>query len=71
MVYSVYPCLIAFIIAYMVYALIEKTLLFDVTYLVMSFWLLLGYTSCYATNQGYNIRGDYYIFNMKIHKKLI
>ncbi len=71
MVYSVYPCLIAFIIAYMVYALIEKTLLFDVTYLVMSFWLLLGYTSCYAINQGYNIRGNYYIFNMKIHKKLI
>lgn len=71
MVYSVYPCLIAFIGAYLIYAVIEKTLLFDITYLVMSFWLILGYTSCYAIDQGYNLRGSIYIFNMKIDKKLI
>ncbi len=71
MEYSVYPCLIAYVGAYFLYAIIEKTLLFDVTYLVMSFWLLLGYTSCYAIDQGYNRRGNFYIFNMKIHKKLI
>ncbi|MBQ8000536.1 MAG: O-antigen ligase family protein [Ruminococcus sp.] len=71
MVYSVYPCLIAFIGAYLCYTLIEKTLLFDVTYLVMSFWLIVGYTSCYAIDQGYNRRGNLYIFNMKLHKKLI
>lgn len=71
MVYSVYPCLIAYIGAYLVYAIIEKTLLFDITYLVMSFWLLLGYTSCYALDQGYNRRGSFYIFNMKLNKKLI
>ena len=71
MVYSVYPCLIAYIGAYLVYAIIEKTLLFDITYLVMSFWLLLGYTSCYALDQGYNRRGSFYIFNMKLNTKLI
>lgn len=71
MEYSVYPCLIAYIGAYLFYAIIEKTLLFDITYLVMSFWLLLGYTSCYALDQGYNRRGSLYIFNMKIPQKLI
>lgn len=71
MVYSVYPCLIAYIGAYLVYAVIEKTILFDVTYLVMSFWLFMGYTSCYALDQGYNRRGSYYILNMKLSKKLI
>lgn len=71
MEYSVYPCLIAYVGAYFLYAVIEKTLLFDITYLVMSFWLLLGYTSCYAVDQGYNRRGSLYLFNMKLPKKLI
>lgn len=69
--YSVYPCLIAYIGAYLVYAVIEKTVLFDITYLVMSFWLILGYTSCYAIDQGYNRRGNIYLFNLKFNKKLI
>lgn len=71
MVYSVYPCLIAYIGAYLVYAIIEKAMLFDITYLVMSFWLFLGYTSCYAVDQGFNRRGNIYILNMKLSKKLI
>ena len=71
MTYSVYPCLIAYIGAYLVYAVIEKTVLFDITYLVMSFWLILGYTSCYAIDQGYNRRGNIYLFNLKFNKKLI
>ncbi len=71
MTYSIYPCLMAFIVAYLVYALVERTMLFDITYLVMSFWLILGYTSCYALDFGYMRRGSYYIFNKKLHKRLI
>lgn len=69
--YSVYPCLIAFICAYLVYALIEKTILFDVTYLVMTFWLLLGYTSCYALDFGYSRRGHLTLFGKYVPKRLI
>ncbi|MBQ4105046.1 MAG: O-antigen ligase family protein [Clostridia bacterium] len=71
MVYSVYPCLLAFIGAYFCYALIEKTVLFDLTYLVISFWLILGYTSCYALDFGYMRRGNFYVFGKEIHRKLI
>lgn len=71
MAYSVYPCLVAFIGAYFCYAVIEKTILFDLTYLVISFWLMLGYTSCYALDFGYMLRGEYTVLNRQIPKKLI
>ncbi len=71
MTYSVFPCLISFIVAYLVYAVIEKTILFDITYMVMSFWLILGYTTCYALSSGYQRRGIIYIGNFKLNKKYI
>lgn len=71
MTYSVYPCLMAFIVAYLVYAFVERTVLFDMTYLVMSFWLILGYTSCYALDFGYKARGCYYVFNKKLARRLV
>ncbi len=71
MQYSVYPCLLAFIGSYFCYSLIEKTILFDMSYLVISFWLVVGYTMCYAKDFGYRRRGSYQIFGKEIHKKLI
>ncbi|HHZ06916.1 MAG TPA: hypothetical protein GX401_09090 [Clostridiales bacterium] len=44
---SIFPCLFAFIVAYCVYAAFEKTLLYEQTYMVVMFWLVLGYMSCY------------------------
>ncbi len=61
MTHSVYPCLMAFIVAYLIFSLVERTILFDVTYFVMSFWLMLGYTSCYALDLGYARRGSYQV----------
>ncbi|MGN0453268.1 MAG: O-antigen ligase family protein [Ruminococcus sp.] len=69
--YSVYPCLLAFLGAYFLYAFVEKTLLFDVTFLVMSFWLILGYTVCYALDFGYFRRGSVSLGKLKIDKRLI
>ena len=70
MTYSVYPCMIALLGAYLGYALIERTILFDFTFIVVTFWLLLGYMSCYAVDLGYNIRGSVILFNKKLPKKL-
>ncbi len=72
MMYSAYPCLLAFMFAYFVYALVEKTILFDVSFLVISFWMVLGYLSCYAIDFGYDRRGKtkFKIFGKHIRKRL-
>ncbi len=44
---DVYPCLFAFLSAYLIYSLFERALLYDISFLVMWFWLMTGYMSCY------------------------
>lgn len=44
-----YPCEICFLLAYLIYACFEKTLLYDLSYMVMFFWLILGSVSCMLT----------------------
>ncbi len=44
---DVYPCLFSFLFAYLFYALFEKALLYDISFMVMWFWLMMGYISCY------------------------
>ena len=44
---SPFICLFAFICAYCVYALVEKTILLEHTYMVCILWYFLGYASCY------------------------
>lgn len=46
---SEFPCMYAFLCAYMLYSMIEVTLLFNVIFAIVFFWLILGYTSCYLT----------------------
>ena len=70
MTYSIYPSMIGFVAAYMVYAFIERTILFDLSFIVTSFWAILGYMSCYATDLGYNIRGTVDVFGVKVPKRL-
>ncbi|MGN0504168.1 MAG: O-antigen ligase family protein [Ruminococcus sp.] len=72
MMYSAYPCLLAFMFAYFVYALVEKTILFDVSFLVISFWTVLGYLACYAIDFGYDRRGrtKFKVFGKSIRKRL-
>ena len=70
MTYSIYPCMIGFIAAYLVYALIERTVIFDLSFIVTSFWAFIGYMSCYATDLGYTIRGTVEIGNLRLPKRL-
>lgn len=41
------PCLLAFLAAYCVYSMFEITLLLDISYKVLIFWLILGYAMSY------------------------
>ncbi len=42
-----FPILVAALGGYSVYSLFEKTLLYDITFMVLIFWLLMGYAMCY------------------------
>ncbi len=44
---DIYPCLFSFLFAYLGYSLFEKALLYDISFMVIWFWLFMGYTSCY------------------------
>lgn len=44
------PCLLAFLAAYCVYSMFEVTLLLDVSYRVLVFWLILGYAMSYLNH---------------------
>ena len=44
---SVLPCIFAFLCAYAVYSFIEVGLLYNINFMVVFFWLILGYSSCF------------------------
>lgn len=46
---STLPCMFALLCAYMAYAMVEITLLFNITFMIVSFWLIMGYASCFLT----------------------
>lgn len=68
---SPYICLFSFIFAYCIYAVVEKTILLEQSYMVVIFWYMLGYLSCYMqkydhTDERFSIR---HILKIKISNK--
>lgn len=63
---SPFPCLFAFIFAYCIYAVIEKTMLWEHTFMVAIFWYILGYLSCYVKK--YDHIDDSFDFKALINK---
>ena len=61
---DIYPCLFAFLFAYLIYSLFEKALLFDISFIVMWFWLIMGYTSCYVAKYE-SMLNTQYLFHKK------
>ncbi len=45
--YTVFPMIFAFLCAYCIYATIEKTLVFEVSFMVVVFWYILGYSTMF------------------------
>ena len=44
-----FPALIAALAAYCVFGLFEKAVLFDITFMVMAFWMLMGHTALFIS----------------------
>lgn len=45
------PCMFAFLCAYMAFAMVEITILYNLTFMILTFWLIMGYASCFVTKK--------------------
>ena len=68
---EIYPCLFSFLAAYLVYALFEKALLYDISFMVMWFWLMMGYTSCYVAKYEHLIETQYLFHQKRIRRTML
>lgn len=67
---SILPCMYSFLCAYLVYAFFEKTLLYDVSFTVLFFWLIMGYVSCFLCKYEPDYQDGFYLFKRKVRKSL-
>ena len=67
---STLPCIFSFICAYLVFAFFEKALLFDVSFIVLYFWLMMGYASCFLEKYEPNHLGSVYFFKQRLRRGL-
>lgn len=50
---NVFPCLFSFVFAYCIYSLFEKTMVYEVSFMITFFWLILGYAAvCMVQSEG-------------------
>ncbi len=68
---DIYPCLFSFLFAYLFYALFEKALLYDISFMVMWFWLMMGYLSCYIAKFEPMLETQYLFHKKRITRTLL
>ncbi len=68
---SILPCMYSFLCAYLVYAFFEKALLYDVSFTVLFFWLIMGYVSCFLCTYEPDYKDGIYLFKRKVRKSLL
>lgn len=66
-----YPCLFSFLIAYLFYALFEKALLYDISFMVMWFWLMMGYTGCYVSKFEPMLETQYLFHHKRLPRSML
>ena len=68
---SVLPCMYSFLCANAIYSFIEVGLLFNVNFMVLFFWLILGYTSCFLVKyEPDRTLGTFVLFGRTFRKTL-
>ena len=68
---DIYPCLFSFLAAYLVYALFERALLYDISFMVMWFWLMMGYASCYIAKFEPMLETQYIFHKKRITRTML
>lgn len=68
---DIYPCLFSFLTAYLFYSMFEKALLYDISFMVMWFWLLMGYMSCYVAKFEPMLETQYLFHQKRLKRTLL
>ena len=69
---SALPCIYAFLCAYLAYAMIEEALLYNIMFTVATYWLMMGYASCYLTRfEPDHSKGRFTLFGRSLRKTLL
>lgn len=67
---DIFPCLFSFLCGYLVYALFEKALLYDVSFMVMWFWLIMGVASTYLNKYEPMYDNEFYIYKKRLRRNI-
>ena len=67
---DIFPCLFSFLAAYLVYALFEKALLYDVSFMVVWFWLFMGVASTYLNKYEPMYDNEYIIYKKHLRRNI-
>ena len=67
---DIFPCLFSFLCGYLVYALFEKALLYDVSFMVMWFWLIMGIASTYLNKYEPIYDNKYHIYKKRLRRNI-
>lgn len=67
---SIFPPMFSFACAYLVYAFFEKALLFDISFTVVFFWMVLGYISCFLVKFEPEDHRSVYIFKKRLRRSM-
>lgn len=67
---DIFPCLFSFLCGYLVYALFEKALLYDVSFMVLSFWLFMGVISTYLKKYEPSYDSEYIIYKKRLRRNI-
>ncbi|MCH5202987.1 MAG: O-antigen ligase family protein [Oscillospiraceae bacterium] len=71
---DIFPCMFSFVVAYLGFALFEKAILYDISFMVIIFWMILGQMACYniREKEEHNLKDDNNIkFKESIKKTLL
>lgn len=68
---DIFPCLFSFLCAYLVYAVFEKALLYDISFMVLWFWLIMGVISTYLNKYEPVYDEDYVIYKKHLRRKIL
>ncbi|MBQ3417364.1 MAG: hypothetical protein IJH32_05985 [Ruminococcus sp.] len=68
---SIFPPMCSFGFAYLIYAFIEKALLYDISFTVVFFWMLIGYISCFLVKFEPETHASFYIFKKRLRRSLL
>lgn len=68
---DILPCLFAFCAAYLVYSLFEKALLYDISFMVMWFWYMIGVASIYLNKYEPLIESHYMLYRYRLPRHMI